>query len=67
MLCMIFPAVRLHWKARVDRFGRQTQLNIHVLVPSTGVESFAESLESFRHVFGARGFSHDELLPNVQK
>jgi ERCC4-related helicase len=61
------PAALERVVARVDRFGRQTQLNIHVLVPSNGVGSFAESLESLRHVFGARGFSHGEWPPNVQR
>lgn len=49
---------------RFDRFGRSTQLNVHILLQSNGVgSSVAESLDLLRQVFGAPGFPNEELRP----
>jgi ERCC4-related helicase len=47
---------------RFDRFGRGTQLNVHILLPSNGVGSFvAESLELLRQALGVPGSPNEEL------
>jgi ERCC4-related helicase len=50
------PAALQSVLARVDRFGRKTQLNIHVLVPSNDVAGgAAESLELLHRMVDSPG------------
>ena len=50
---------------RFDRFGRDTQLNIHVFVPSNVAGGPVEYLEFLRHSLEERGVAHQEWPPNV--